>query len=355
VLPLVEPLGPCPGCESDAVRGLHVYRQRKPIIPVPFLAIAGCLRCGLLFTLPRPSQALLDTYYNPAPGVTSGWRNLRGRLKERELDRLESRLEDGRGLARRAVAHLLDRIARAPGQDGDLGDRRGGPSGPPDTRRQSVLDFGCGGGECLDAFAARDWETTGVEPNAISQLAARRHRIVPDVPAEPAFDFVVANQVLEHLIDPGQMLKVLARATRDGGYLFCSVPDVESLPDHGDLRYVASGVHINGFTPTALQNLLKLAGWMPLQVFTRSEWATFASADGDANVFGVLSRLGPAVTVDALASGALEPALAALRQWGRQLDVDGKFQGAAVPSPTTSPTASATASPAASPTEPSRS
>jgi SAM-dependent methyltransferase len=325
MLPLVEPLGPCPGCGGESIRGLHVWKQRKPIIPVAFLATAGCERCGLLFTVPRPTPELLETYYNPPKGTEQGWRNLRGRLKERELDRIEARSEGGRERARLAVAHLLKQVDLAHPEDG------------PYTGR-AAFDFGCGGGDCLDAFKGLGWETTGLEPNAIGQLAARRHQMVTEIPQEPRFDFVVASQVLEHLVDPGATLARLAAATRDGGYLFCTVPDVETLPDHGDLRYVSSGVHINGFTPTAMKNLMRLGGWAPVRAFVSAEWAPFASADGDANVFGVLARRGPRVSAPRgvgfePAPGALEPALHALREWGRQLDLEGKFQKTPSPAP----------------------
>jgi 2-polyprenyl-3-methyl-5-hydroxy-6-metoxy-1,4-benzoquinol methylase len=309
VLPLLEPFGPCPGCGSSSARPLHVFRNRRSILPVPFVGLVGCETCGLMFSVPRPTEAALDAFYDPDEQAADGWRRITGGLTQKKLDKLDVRFEPDRAMARRAVPFILEAA--------------GAPSG---ILRPSVLDFGCGGGAFLDAFAMRGWETFGIEPNAIGALAARRHRMIDAVPSEPTFDFVVLNQVLEHLLSPRETLSAIAAAARPGAMLFAAVPDVDTVAEHGDLRYVAAGVHINSFTSTALQNVLRVSGWTPLRVFPRQEWSPYASAAGEGNAFGVLARRTDSADQAELSPHALESAIEALRAWGRNVGADGKFR-----------------------------
>jgi SAM-dependent methyltransferase len=277
-------------------------------VPVPFVGLVGCERCGLMFTVPRPTMASLDAFYHPADDADEGWRRISGGLTKKKLDKLDTRYEPDRAMARRAVPFILE-AAEAPSA----------------VIRPSVLDFGCGPGAYLDAFAWRGWETFGLEPNPIGQVAGLRHRMIEGLPAEPQFDFILLNQVLEHLLSPRETLQALAAAARSGAYIFCAVPDVDTVADHGDLRYVAAGVHINSFTATALRNVLRIAGWAPIRVFPRAAWGPFTSAAGDGNAFAVLARRDTAAPVDSLEAGALDRAIAALRAWGRNVGPDGKF------------------------------
>jgi SAM-dependent methyltransferase len=276
---------------------------------VPFVGLVGCERCGLMFTVPRPTAASLDAFYAPAAEAQDGWRRIEGGLTAKKLDKLDTRHEPDRAMARRAVPFILEAA-----------------DAPSAITRPCVLDFGCASGAYLDAFALRGWETVGLEPNPIGLVAARRHRMIDAVPREPTFDFVVLNQVLEHLLSPAVTLAALAEAARPDASIFCAVPDVDTVAEHGDLRYVAAGVHINSFTATALQNVLRVAGWTPTRVFPRAEWGRFTSAAGEGSAFGVLARRGEPFAAEALAPDALNAALTALRAWGRQVGPDGKFR-----------------------------
>jgi SAM-dependent methyltransferase len=261
-----------------------------------------------MFSVPRPTAASLEAFYHPADDAHDGWRRITGGLTKKKLDKLDTRYEPDRAMARRAVPFILEAT--------------GAPSA---ILRPAVLDFGCGPGAYLDAFAWHGWETFGVEPNPIGELAGRRHRMIDGLPPEPSFDFILLNQVLEHLLSPRETLEALVRAARPHASIFCAVPDVDTVAQHGDLRYVAAGVHINSFTTTALQNVLRIAGWSPVRVFPRASWGPFTSAAGEGNACAVLARRADPAAPDSLPPGALEPAIAALRAWSRHMGPDGKF------------------------------
>ncbi|HWH31473.1 MAG TPA: class I SAM-dependent methyltransferase [Egibacteraceae bacterium] len=101
-------------------------------------------------------------------------------------------------------------------------------AGAPDAR---VLEVGCGEGEIAQRLRARWPEVTGLDlPDAGLRQAwdgvdgvRFLHGDAERLPfPDGAFDVVVAVEVLEHLRDPAQGLRELARVSR--GHLVLSVP-----------------------------------------------------------------------------------------------------------------------------------
>jgi SAM-dependent methyltransferase len=122
-----------------------------------------------------------------------------------------------------------------------------------------VLDFGCGDGKFLNRLQDRGWETSGIEPS--TTVAFLRHRRLTSPPQDGSFELVVLNHVLEHVINPLGLLRQLAGSLREGGVLFVSVPRLDTLPQHGDLKYCLNHRHVVCFSETCLRGLLARAGF----------------------------------------------------------------------------------------------
>lgn len=302
MLPLVEPFPPCPVCAHPEPRPLHVMRNLRPIVQVPFLVLSGCPRCGFTYTWPRPSEAEVARYYDP--DVEDGWERGADLDDPQHHAKLEKTFAQKREKARR----LLDVI----GEWVELPQRGG----------RQAFDFGCGAGSFLDVLQDRGWTTTGLEPHRLRQLAAARHRLVEQVPSEPMFDFVTVHHVLEHVLQPAETLAALARATRPGGVLFCSMPDLEGLPTHRSFTYVASAVHINSFTTANVHNLLQHSGWSVVRATSGGFLPDRSAKDAERMMaLAIRDETAPSRPMQA---GALAVAEDALQRYGRQLGVDGK-------------------------------
>ena len=127
-----------------------------------------------------------------------------------------------------------------------------------------VLDFGCGNGRWLDTMAGFGWETFGIDPAL--KTAFTRHTELAAIPAAAQFHFVIVSHVLEHVTNPGSLLKALAAATRPGGWI-SSVPDLDRLPEHGDWHYVLNArAHLAAYSVDCLTTLLGRAGFGRAQV-----------------------------------------------------------------------------------------
>ena len=226
----------CPACRSPRITMLEVFGIPRTPERRRLAFISGCRACGVLFVNPLPTVEELRQYY-AEQGTWAALKSARakepagGTPRPKRPDLLLSALE----------VHV-PRLASVPGR---------------------VLDFGCGDGKFLNRMQERGWETYGIEPS--SDAAFRKHRRLTDVPDDKSFDFVVLNHVLEHVLDPLEVLKRLAGSLRDEGILFVSTPRLDTLPQHRDLKYCLSGHrHVVSFSETCLRGLLARAGFETL-------------------------------------------------------------------------------------------
>lgn len=144
-----------------------------------------------------------------------------------------------------------------------------------------VLDVGCGAG----AFGAglkstRDLEVWGVEmdPEAAARAGTVLDRVLTGdargAPAELAgevFDCLVLNDILEHLVEPGDLLRDLRPLLAPGGRIVASLPNVRyfhnvrDLALHGRWDYADEGIldrtHLRFFTRTSMCTLFADAGY----------------------------------------------------------------------------------------------
>ncbi len=218
----------CPACAASTL---------TPMLPLPLEGrsrtygfASGCERCGVVFANPLPSlEQVADVY-----SAEGEW----GRHRQEEQEKQVSRRRIERLFE--PVADTLNVLA------------------PP--AHATVLDFGCGLGGMLDGLADLGWQTYGIE--TAMKTAFARHRELTTVPASGSFDLAIVHHVLEHVTDPLTILKQLAGAVREGGILLISVPNLDDLAVHGELKYcIRAGVHVLAYTSACLTWLAADAGF----------------------------------------------------------------------------------------------
>ena len=230
----------CPACSSRRLLDLDLIRFRRSH-NVGF--VTGCNGCGLVFTNPLPSGEELAQFYS----ASGEWSRTH---TPSEAEKADVRPDKKRRRGRGKWLQQFEVIGE------DL--RVDAP--PPGSR---VFDYGCGLGQDLDVLQDCGWETWGLE-TAIDE-AFSRHTRLHAVPDEPMFDLVIINHVLEHVTNPLDLLRQLARACRVGGYLLVGVPRFDTLPIHRDYHYVINGrAHVTAYTLDCLVGLLARAGFAPV-------------------------------------------------------------------------------------------
>lgn len=160
-----------------------------------------------------------------------------------------------------------------------------------DGARQEMLDYvpssvkmtlevGCGRGQFSEALRQR-WGVTawGIEQNetVAREAESRLDRVLVgdvatqlDAVPDATFDCAIFNDVLEHLISPGDVLRETAKKVRPSGWIVCSIPNVlhvsvlKGLLVDRDFRYQRSGImdetHLRFFTRKSIDRLLREAG-----------------------------------------------------------------------------------------------
>ncbi|MGH7553290.1 MAG: class I SAM-dependent methyltransferase [Longimicrobiales bacterium] len=97
---------------------------------------------------------------------------------------------------------------------------------------ERLLEVGCGGGHVLEQFPGLD--RTGVDLSA-GMLKRARRRVGPSVrliqsqaerlPFQSgSFDVVVCTEVLEHILNPPEVIRELMRVAKPGGRVIVSIP-----------------------------------------------------------------------------------------------------------------------------------
>ena len=123
-----------------------------------------------------------------------------------------------------------------------------------------VADFGCGGGFLLSGFSCK--QKTGVEINPAAAAEARRNGLtvfanVAEIDGERV-DVFISDNALEHVVDPYAVVKEVHRALKPGGTAIFVVPCESNLMR---FREDDPDQHIYSWSPGALGNLFKLAGF----------------------------------------------------------------------------------------------
>ena len=237
----------CRLCGSElrvTVAGLYDTRFGSP----GSYDVYQCVCCGLEHTLPAPSiselKHLYETYYNFRGETGARYTRWRERFFFSFVNRLWSWL------------------------DGDISfyQRRG---------IGRLLDIGCNEGRGLRIYSGNGFQAEGLELNETAAALARQsgftvhtcpvENFKPDTP----FDVAVLSNVLEHSLDPAEMLRAVHRILVPGGQVWISCPNNQSW-----LRSILGPswinwhvpFHIVHFSPATLRQLLVSTGFNQVEI-----------------------------------------------------------------------------------------
>jgi SAM-dependent methyltransferase len=168
------------------------------------------------------------------------------------------------------------------------------------------LSIGTGSGEEIEAAIAGGWIVEGydVDPATCARVALRLGVTVHsgDLFALPlkdeSYDCVYLDQVLEHVKEPAQYLRLCHRLLRPGGVLYLGVPNIASVSSMWQTfagrvglkkrrgRHYDSEHHLNYFSPGTLpRTLTRLFGFRvervegdPRPNLRGSRWHSISSA-----------------------------------------------------------------------------
>jgi 2-polyprenyl-3-methyl-5-hydroxy-6-metoxy-1,4-benzoquinol methylase len=151
---------------------------------------------------------------------------------------------------------------------------------------RTFLDVGCGEGWALEYFQRQGWNVSGVDFSGFS-LEKFHPNLLPHFHAGDlyeelqrladegrSFDVLWLDNVLEHVLDPADLLRRCRALVNPGGALMVDVPnDFSALQQyllergHIDREFwVALPDHLSYFSQTGLRNLATATGWQATKV-----------------------------------------------------------------------------------------
>ena len=145
----------------------------------------------------------------------------------------------------------------------------------------SFLDVGCGEGWTLSFFKAKGWNVTGIDystfgcekfnPDCLSHLIAGNlyENLVKLAANGSVYDVIWLDNVLEHVLDPEDLVSMLKKLIKPCGVLVVEVPNDFSLIqkyalDKGYVDHefwIVPPDHISYFNKKGLKNLFESHGW----------------------------------------------------------------------------------------------
>ena len=267
----------CPVCESSESQVVAVVdRQGLDVDTV------ACLQCPTLYSRNRLTEESLNVFYSDF------YRNLYGGLDSPNNDWLDQQTKNGR-----RIFTLLDDNKLLPNSDTSL----------------RVLEIGAGAGGALVPFKEAGHSVLGIDFDEKFLDFGRSNGLslqrggIQDLDGLKTFDVVLLKDVLEHLPDPLQALRMIRESLSEKGVAYIQVPGLQALGPLGYrydfLRYLQVA-HICHYTIESLAYLCEKAG---LKVGYSSNWGIV-----------VCSRSSQPVGADALVVPSSEIALEEIKR-----------------------------------------
>lgn len=146
-----------------------------------------------------------------------------------------------------------------------------------------IVEIGSGTGYLLHRLHGLGASVQGIEPGPGAEQAASRYGIrverafFPDAHVGGAYDVALLHLLLEHVPDPGEILRSTAQIVRPGGRVFVAVQDEEPYIRSGELSLLFHE-HYSYFTSRTLAGLIAEAGGSSIRV-RRSSFTNLLVAD----------------------------------------------------------------------------
>ena len=220
---------PCPNCRSE---------KNVPELEKDYLKVVKCANCGLVFVNPVFSENFYDQMY-----ASEIQQEIIKKLHEDSHEYRKERFGKER-------IKLMSRFVKGP--------------------KISYLDIGASSGYTVEAAAEVGWDAIGTElnPSAVKFAQVRGVNVIEggldhvDI-KDKKFDVISLFDVLEHILEPMELLQAVLNNLADDGILVLYLPNYTSASVMLlglDSHTIRPTHHLTYFTPETIISFLDSAG-----------------------------------------------------------------------------------------------
>lgn len=237
----------CLLCKKEKFKKVHDHGEGH--------ALFRCGACGLLQTVPMPSEKELSDYYQRYDVMG-------------EREPYYMKMWGGSALDTPEGHDVRERFAWAKKYCGKFG---------------KTLDVGSGPGLFLRLVKEEGGEPMGAELNARAAERSAAELGVPVVAGSveqvsaTGFDTIALWDLLEHVDDPARLLSACRARLKEGGWLFIETPDESSFLDAAVRAFAGIGIrgpaatfyglhHLVLFRPATVRRLLEESGFSVVEI-----------------------------------------------------------------------------------------
>lgn len=144
-------------------------------------------------------------------------------------------------------------------------------------KKGKILDIGCFAGFFLELAKEKGWEAYGIEPSAWAANIAKKRGItiagkdIDTAKLQPEFfDVVTMWDVIEHLPNPQEVIKIIHKTLKKDGIVAFGTPNIESVFAKilkGNYPYLIR-MHIILYSPKTLKKLFEENGFKVIHTST---------------------------------------------------------------------------------------
>lgn len=239
---MFEKIEKCPICNHTEIKNYMICKDH--MLTGESFNITKCSNCSFLFTNPRPISNFIRKYYKSDKYIshTNEAKNITNSI-----------YKIVRKITLKQKVKLINTV----------------------SRDKTILDFGCGTGEFLNACKKNKWKISGLEPDiSAKKLATKltKTKIVKDIKELNSIDqvsLITLWHVLEHLHDLNNSVEILKNKLSKNGKLIIAVPNYKSY-DAKILKndWAAYDVprHLYHFSQETMKLLLKKHGMKIIKI-----------------------------------------------------------------------------------------
>ena len=135
----------------------------------------------------------------------------------------------------------------------------------------SILELGCGGCVLLKILKDQGYKVVGIDPSRFAVKAGRKRGVkviqdfFPTKELREKFDLIFHSDLIEHVTEPVEFLKLQRRQLKADGILVVATPDCTESITRGDISMILHQ-HWNYFDKESLENTVKEAGFYNIHI-----------------------------------------------------------------------------------------